>query len=84
MKVLLLENIHSEAVRALTNRGYEVETVPGALAEDDLIGALEGVDMLGIRSRTNVTRRVLENAPQLSAIGAFCIGTNQIDLDAAS
>ena len=84
MKVLLLENIHSEAVRALTSRGYEVETVPGALAEDDLIRALEGVDMLGIRSRTYVTRRVLENAPQLSAIGAFCIGTNQIDLDAAS
>ncbi|GAB3814210.1 phosphoglycerate dehydrogenase [Tessaracoccus terricola] len=84
MKILLLENIHSEAVRVLTNRGYEIETASGALGEDDLIKALDGVDMLGIRSRTNVTRRVLESAPQLSAIGAFCIGTNQIDLGAAS
>ncbi|TRY17477.1 phosphoglycerate dehydrogenase [Tessaracoccus rhinocerotis] len=84
MKILLLENIHSEAVRVLNNRGYEIETASGALGEDDLIEALDGVDMLGIRSRTNVTRRVLEAAPQLSAVGAFCIGTNQIDLEAAS
>ena len=68
----------------LTRRGYDVETLPGALGEAELIEALSGVDMLGIRSRTNVTRKVLENAPQLSAIGAFCIGTNQIDLEAAS
>ncbi|MCC2593087.1 phosphoglycerate dehydrogenase [Tessaracoccus sp. OS52] len=84
MKILLLENIHSEAVRLLGNRGYEIETAHGALSEDELIEALDGVDMLGIRSRTNVTRRVLEASPQLSAIGAFCIGTNQIDLAAAS
>lgn len=84
VKVLLLENIHSEAVRVLTERGYEIETASGALNEDELIAALDGVDMLGIRSRTHVTRRVLESAPQLSAIGAFCIGTNQIDLDAAA
>src|SRR5690606_7419040 len=71
VKALLLENIHSEAVRALTNRGYEIETAAGALGEDELIAALGGVDMLGIRSRTHVTRRVLEAAPQLSAIGAF-------------
>lgn len=84
MKVLLLENIHTEAVRVLTGRGYEVVTAPGALGEDELIAALDGVDMLGIRSRTQITRRVLDNAPRLSAIGAFCIGTNQIDLEAAS
>ena len=84
MKALLLENIHADAEKALRNRGFEVETRPGALNEDDLIAALEGVDYLGIRSRTFVTRKVVESAPQLQAIGAFCIGTNQIDLDAAT
>ncbi len=84
VKVLLLENIHSEAHRVLTSRGYDVTNVGSALAEDELIEALDGVDFLGIRSRTYITRRVLESAPQLSAIGAFCIGTNQIDLGAAA
>ncbi len=84
VKALLLENIHADAVKALQAKGYEVDSRPGALAERDLIAALEGVDYLGIRSRTYVTRRVLESAPQLSAIGAFCIGTNQIDLEAAT
>ena len=84
MKALLLENIHADAEKSLRNRGFEVETLPGALNEDDLIAALEGVDYLGIRSRTYVTRRVIEAAPHLRAIGAFCIGTNQIDLDAAT
>lgn len=84
MKALLLENIHADAVKALEAKGYEVDTRAGALAERDLMAALEGVDYLGIRSRTHVTRRVLDSAPQLSAIGAFCIGTNQIDLDAAT
>ncbi|WP_237267995.1 phosphoglycerate dehydrogenase [Tessaracoccus aquimaris] len=84
MKALLLENIHADAEKSLRNRGFEVETLPGALNEDDLIAALEGVDYLGIRSRTYVTRRVIESSPNLRAIGAFCIGTNQIDLDAAT
>ncbi len=84
VKALLLENIHADAEKALRNRGFEVETRPGALNEDDLIAALEGVDYLGIRSRTFVTRKVVESAPQLQAIGAFCIGTNQIDLDGAT
>ncbi|AQP49250.1 D-3-phosphoglycerate dehydrogenase [Tessaracoccus aquimaris] len=84
VKALLLENIHADAEKSLRNRGFEVETLPGALNEDDLIAALEGVDYLGIRSRTYVTRRVIESSPNLRAIGAFCIGTNQIDLDAAT
>lgn len=84
MKVLLLENIHDAARVALTDAGFEVETRSGALDEAELIAALEGVDMVGIRSKTQVTRAVLEARPELKVIGAFCIGTNQIDLDAAA
>ncbi|HHU39195.1 MAG TPA: phosphoglycerate dehydrogenase [Propionibacterium sp.] len=84
MKALLLENIHPSGVRLLTDRGYEVETLPSALGEDDLIAALDGVDLLGIRSNTQLTKRVLESAPRLRAVGAFCIGTNQIALDDAT
>ena len=84
MKALLLENIHPEAVRALENRGHEVEVRSGALGEAELIEALDGVELLGIRSRTHVTDRVLKPHPQLVAVGAFCIGTNQIDLPATA
>ncbi|MPM49151.1 D-3-phosphoglycerate dehydrogenase [bioreactor metagenome] len=62
----------------------DVEHVKGALDEEELIAALDGVDLLGIRSKTQVTRRVLEARPDLMAVGAFCIGTNQIDLQAAT
>jgi D-3-phosphoglycerate dehydrogenase len=62
----------------------QVRSLTGSLAENQLIDALQGISLLGVRSRTQVTRRVLENAPDLTAIGAFCIGTNNIDLDAAS
>ncbi len=84
MKALLLENIHPEAERLLRERGIEVSTTKGALDETELAGALVGVDLLGIRSKTNVTAKVLETAPHLLAVGAFCIGTNQIDLVAAA
>ena len=84
MKVLLLENIHPEGVRMLTESGMAVETAKGALDEPELIEALKGVSMLGIRSKTTVSRTVLEASPDLLAIGAFCIGTNQIDLAAAA
>ncbi|WP_252974404.1 phosphoglycerate dehydrogenase [Janibacter melonis] len=84
MKVLLLENIHECATAALTDAGFVVETRSGALDEAELISALEGVEMLGIRSKTQVTREVLQARPELRAIGAFCIGTNQVDLDAAA
>lgn len=84
VKALLLENIHADAVKSLEAKGYEVETRPGALAERDLMAALDGVDYLGIRSRTYITRKVLESATQLKSVGAFCIGTNQIDLEAAT
>jgi D-3-phosphoglycerate dehydrogenase len=84
MRALLLENIHPDAVARLTKTGYEVETRKGALSEDELIEALPGVSLLGIRSRTHLTERALAAAPDLVAVGAFCIGVNQIDLAAAS
>ena len=84
MKALLLENIHPEAERLLVERGIEVSTAKGALDEAELAEALTGIDLLGIRSKTNVTAKVLEAAPDLLAVGAFCIGTNQIDLATAA
>ena len=84
MKALLLENIHPDAERLLSDRGFEVETRKGALEGDDLLEAIADVDLLGIRSKTQVTGAVLEKAPKLLAVGAFCIGTNQIDLDSAA
>ena len=84
MKALVLENIHPTAVDVLRSRGYEVELRTGALREDELIESLDDVQLLGIRSNTTVTERVLEAARGLEAIGCFCIGTNQVDLGAAA
>jgi D-3-phosphoglycerate dehydrogenase len=83
-RALLLEDIHSDGAAILRSAGYDVEQLTRALSEDELIRRLEGIDVLGIRSKTDVTAKVFEAAPQLLAIGAFCIGTNQIDLRAAS
>jgi D-3-phosphoglycerate dehydrogenase len=83
-RALILENIHPDAVQALTVAGCEVVTRKGALDEPELIEALDGVSVLGIRSKTAVTEKVLAAAGDLVAIGAFCIGTNQIDLTEAS
>ena len=84
IRMLLLENIHPAAVERLEEAGYSVETMKGALDEADLIEKIKGVHVLGIRSKTNVTEAVLEAADRLLAVAAFCIGTNQIDLDAAA
>jgi D-3-phosphoglycerate dehydrogenase len=84
IRALLLEQIHPDADGLLREAGYTVESGGRALGEDELIGALPGVQLLGIRSKTQVTARVLEAATDLQAIGAFCIGTNQIDLAAAA
>ena len=80
MKVLLLENIHPVAVEILESRGFEVELRTGSLSEDELVEALPGVHLLGIRSNTHITPRVLDAATDLLAVGCFCIGTNQVDL----
>jgi len=81
---LLLEGIHPDAAARLVGRGYEVRTSDRALAPDGLAAALAGVHLLGIRSKTRVTAGVLAAAGELTAIGAFCIGTDQVDLAAAA
>ena len=84
IRALLVENIHSSAAERLVRAGIEVDRVDRALDEDELIARLDGVAVLGIRSGTHLTAEVLAEAPQLQAVGAFCIGTNQIDLPAAT
>lgn len=84
MKALLLENIHPDATAHLEAAGIEVITRAGSLDEQELSQALQDVQLLGIRSATRVTRSVLASAPDLIAVGAFCIGTNQVDLAAAA
>ncbi len=83
-RALLLENIHPDAACLLESAGFEVETSQRALGEAELCARLGDVDVLGIRSRTQVTDVVLESAPRLLAVGAFCIGTNQVDLASAA
>jgi len=84
VRALLLETLHPKATDILTAAGISVDNRDGALDEDELIAALEGVQLLGIRSKTQVTERVLNAAKDLIAIGTFSIGTNQIDLAAAA
>jgi len=84
VKALLLENIHPVAVEILEGRGFEVELRSSSLSEKELLEALPGVHLLGIRSNTHLTSAVLAAAPDLVAVGCFCIGTNQVDLAAAA
>jgi D-3-phosphoglycerate dehydrogenase len=79
-KVLLLENINGTAKEKFENAGFAVEMLPHALSEKELIEKLQGVSVLGIRSTTEITKRVVSNAKTLKAVGAYCIGLNQIDI----
>jgi|TARA_R110002096_G_scaffold212004_2_gene399330 D-3-phosphoglycerate dehydrogenase len=81
INVLLLENVHPIGVELMKAEGYNVEVISSALSEDELAEKIKKVSVLGIRSKTQVTKKVLENANRLISIGAFCIGTNQIDLE---
>ena len=83
MKVLLLENVHPVAAEAFRRDGFDVEVRPGSLSEGELVDALPGVSLLGIRSNTKVTARALDAGKDLLAVGCFCIGTNQVDLTEA-
>ncbi len=83
-RALLLENIHPGAARLLTEAGFEVDLIKGALDESELAERITEVDVLGIRSRTQLSESVLDKSKSLIAVGAFCIGTNQIDLPAAT
>jgi len=85
IKILLLENISDSAVDELQQSGYvEIKRLSGALSEADLIREIKGVHILGIRSKTQITEKIIEKADRLLAIGAFCIGINQINLKAAT
>ena len=85
IKILLLENISETAVRQFKDAGYtDIKRVSGALGEDELIREIGDVHLLGIRSKTQVTARILAHAKKLQAIGCFCIGVNQVDLKSAT
>ncbi|MBZ9611887.1 phosphoglycerate dehydrogenase [Rheinheimera maricola] len=84
IKILLLEGLHQSAVQSFKNQGYSnIEYVKTSLPEDELIERIKDVHFIGIRSRTQLTEKVLDAAGKLVAIGCFCIGTNQVDLSAA-
>ncbi|HET7674450.1 MAG TPA: phosphoglycerate dehydrogenase, partial [Gammaproteobacteria bacterium] len=82
--VLLLENIHRDAVDTFRREGYRVKTLPASLGEEELKSAIARASIIGIRSKTQITDGVLAHAKRLLAVGAFCIGTNQIDLGACA
>jgi D-3-phosphoglycerate dehydrogenase len=85
IKILFLENISDKAVQQFKQNGYtNVKKLSGALSEDDLIKEVKDVHMIGIRSKTMITPKVLEAAKKLQAIGCFCIGVNQVNLKAAT
>lgn len=84
MKILLLENIHPVAKEQLQLAGFEVELKPDALDEETLIKLAKSYDVLGIRSKTQLTKNFFKECSHLLSVGAFCIGTNQIDLEAAN
>lgn len=85
VRILLLENPADSAVEEFRTHGYtKVRRLPGALPQEELIEAVKGVHILGIRSKTKITEAVLEAADKLLAVGCFCIGTNQVDLSAAT
>ncbi|MFN5912984.1 MAG: phosphoglycerate dehydrogenase [Chitinophagaceae bacterium] len=84
IKILLLENISDIAVSVFKEAGYtEIKKIPGALSEEQLIHEIKDVHLLGIRSKTQITDQVLKHAQKLQAIGCFCIGTNQVNLQSA-
>ena len=84
INVLLLENVHPVALELLKFEGFNVETYHAAMTEEELCQKIKNVSVLGIRSKTQVSAKVLEQANRLMVIGAFCIGTNQIDLKTAT
>jgi D-3-phosphoglycerate dehydrogenase len=84
IKVLLLENVNVAGIEILKKQGYQVEAIKSSLPEDELIEKIRDVQVVGIRSKTKLTKKVLEEAKNLIVIGCFCIGTNQVDLQTAA
>jgi D-3-phosphoglycerate dehydrogenase len=84
IKILMLENISDAAIKVFKDAGYaDIKKISGALSEEQLINEIKQVHMVGIRSKTQITEKVLQHAEKLQAIGCFCIGTNQVNLQAA-
>ena len=84
IKILLLEGVHQSAVEVFQANGYRnIEQHKGAISEEELLDIITGVHILGIRSRTQVNQAIFDKAQRLIALGCFCIGTNQVDLNAA-
>jgi len=84
IKVLLLENVNEAGISILKAQGYQVEAIKASLPEDQLIEKIRDVQVIGIRSKTKLTKKVLDAATNLIVIGCFCIGTNQVDLETAA
>lgn len=84
IKVLLLENVNLTGQSILKQQGYQVEALKSSIPEDQLIEKIRDVHVIGIRSKTKLTERILRHAKNLIVIGCFCIGTNQVDLHAAA
>lgn len=84
IKVLLLENVNTTGIQILEEQGYQVESLRASLNEDELIEKIRDVQVIGIRSKTKLNKRVLEAAKNLIVVGCFCIGTNQVDLQTAA
>lgn len=85
IKILFLENISDAAIKVFKDAGYtDIKKLGGALTEEQLIDEIKNIHLLGIRSKTQVTEKVLKQASKLQAIGCFCIGTNQVNLEAAT
>src|ERR671912_1027024 len=84
INILFLENISDTAVRFFKESGYSsVRKLNGALSEEQLVKEIKDVHILGIRSKTQITTKVLEAAKKLQTIGCFCIGVNQVELKSA-
>ncbi|KAI0472029.1 D-3-phosphoglycerate dehydrogenase 1 [Xylariaceae sp. FL0804] len=84
IKILLLENVNQSGKDILTGQGYQVEAHKGSLPEDELIEKIRHVHVIGIRSKTKLSQKVLSEAKNLLVVGCFCIGTNQVDLEYAA
>jgi D-3-phosphoglycerate dehydrogenase len=85
IKILFLENISEKAVQQFKQNGYtNIKKLSGALSEDELIKEIKDVHLVGIRSKTQISQKVLDAASKLQAIGCFCIGVNQVNLKAAT
>jgi len=85
IKILLLEGVHPATIEVFNKAGYtNIETKTAAMDESEFLNAIDDIHILGIRSKTNITQKVLDNAHKLLSIGCFCIGTNQVDMVAAT